>query len=71
MVKLLHSNGATVNAFDKKDRRALHWASYMGHVEVVEELHQYGAELNCRDKQVKGRGWTKVESMTRSQMIGR
>lgn len=30
MVKLLLSRGANINAFDKKDRRALHWAAYMG-----------------------------------------
>ena len=49
---MLHGHGATINAFDKKDRRALHWAAFMGHVDVVEQLHEYGAELNCRDKQV-------------------
>lgn len=30
MVKLLLSRGANINAFDKKDRRAIHWAAYMG-----------------------------------------
>lgn len=30
MVKLLLSRGANINAFDKKDRRAVHWAAYMG-----------------------------------------
>lgn len=30
MVQLLVSRGANVNAFDKKDRRAVHWAAYMG-----------------------------------------
>ena len=29
VVELLIKMGASVNAFDKKDRRALHWASYM------------------------------------------
>lgn len=52
MTKLLLEKGATINAFDKKDRRAIHWAAYMGHVEVVKILVEHGAELNCRDKQV-------------------
>ena len=30
MVNLLLAKGANINAFDKKDRRALHWAEYMG-----------------------------------------
>ncbi|MGH0161946.1 UNVERIFIED_CONTAM: hypothetical protein FKN15_041804 [Acipenser sinensis] len=30
MVNLLLEKGANINAFDKKDRRALHWAAYMG-----------------------------------------
>ena len=52
MLQLLLERGATINAFDKKDRRALHWAAYMGHVDVVRLLLKYDAELNCRDKQV-------------------
>ena len=52
MSRLLLERGATINAFDKRDRRALHWAAYMGHVDVVRELLNHGAELNCRDKQV-------------------
>ena len=53
MVQLLLEKGATINAFDKQDRRALHWAAYMGHVDVVRTLVSYGAEVNCRDKQVR------------------
>ncbi len=30
MVRLLLSRGANINAFDKRDRRAIHWAAYMG-----------------------------------------
>lgn len=30
MVNLLLAKGANINAFDKKDRRALHWAAYEG-----------------------------------------
>jgi ankyrin repeat protein len=52
MAKLLLEQGATINAFDKKDRRAVHWAAYMGHTELVRLLVEHGAELNCRDKQV-------------------
>jgi serine/threonine-protein phosphatase 6 regulatory ankyrin repeat subunit A len=52
MIKLLLDQGATINAFDKKDRRAIHWAAYMGHVEIVKMLVDHGAELNCQDKQV-------------------
>ena len=52
MVRLLIEKGATINAYDKKDRRALHWAAYMGHVEVVRILLDHGAELNARDKMV-------------------
>ena len=52
MVSLLLEKGATINAFDKRDRRAIHWASYMGHVDVVRLLLDRGAEVNCTDKQV-------------------
>ena len=52
MTQLLLSKGATINAFDKKDRRAIHWAAFMGHVDVVRLLIDFGAEINCRDKQV-------------------
>lgn len=30
MVNLLLAKGANINAFDKKDSRALHWAAYTG-----------------------------------------
>lgn len=35
MVKLLLSRGANINAFDKKDRRAIHWAAYMGETGLI------------------------------------
>lgn len=35
MVNLLLAKGANINAFDKKDRRALHWAAYMGEESVL------------------------------------
>ena len=30
MAQLLLTKGAHVNAADKKDRKAIHWAAYMG-----------------------------------------
>jgi len=53
MTQLLLEKGATINTFDKKDRRAVHWAAYMGHVDIVRLLVSFGAELGCRDKQVR------------------
>jgi len=53
MTQLLLEKGATINTFDKKDRRAVHWAAYMGHVDIVRLLVSFGAELGCRDKQVE------------------
>lgn len=35
MVKLLLSRGANINAFDKKDRRAIHWGAYMGELKCL------------------------------------
>lgn len=35
MVSLLLAKGANINAFDKKDCRALHWAAYMGEVAIL------------------------------------
>ncbi len=35
MVQLLVSRGANVNTFDKKDRRAVHWAAYMGETSTL------------------------------------
>lgn len=35
MVNLLLAKGANINAFDKKDRRALHWAAYMGKAQLL------------------------------------
>ncbi|KAA0190534.1 Serine/threonine-protein phosphatase 6 regulatory ankyrin repeat subunit A [Fasciolopsis buskii] len=55
--RFLLEKGASVNAFDKRDRRAMHWAAVCGCAQVslvknrlVELLHQFGAEVNCRDK---------------------
>lgn len=40
MVNLLLAKGANINAFDKKDRRALHWAAYMGEESVLKNKVQ-------------------------------
>ena len=52
MVQLLIEKGTTINSYDKKERRALHWAAFMGHLDVATVLVAKGAEVNCRDKQV-------------------
>jgi len=53
MVSLLLENRAKINALDKKERQAMHWACFMGHIDVVMELAQHGADLACPDKQVR------------------
>ncbi|KPP75000.1 serine/threonine-protein phosphatase 6 regulatory ankyrin repeat subunit A-like [Scleropages formosus] len=65
MVKLLLSRGANINAFDKKDRRAIHWAAYMGHMEVVKLLVSHGAEVTCKDK----KAYTPLHAAASSGMI--
>jgi ankyrin repeat protein len=62
MAQLLLEKGATINTFDKKDRRAIHWAAYMGHIDVVRLLVSFGAELGCRDKQVRLTGYRSMQS---------
>ena len=54
MVQLLIEKSATINSYDKKERRAIHWAAFMGHLDVASALVSKGAEVNCRDKQVNG-----------------
>uniref|UniRef100_A0A3Q2QPZ1 Ankyrin repeat domain 28 n=1 Tax=Fundulus heteroclitus TaxID=8078 RepID=A0A3Q2QPZ1_FUNHE len=65
MVRLLLSRGANINAFDKKDRRAIHWAAYMGHIEVVKLLASHGAEVACKDK----KSYTPLHAAASSGMI--
>uniref|UniRef100_A0A3Q0SID9 Ankyrin repeat domain 28 n=1 Tax=Amphilophus citrinellus TaxID=61819 RepID=A0A3Q0SID9_AMPCI len=65
MVRLLLSRGANINAFDKKDRRAIHWAAYMGHIEVVKLLVSHGAEVACKDK----KSYTPLHTAASSGMI--
>ncbi|VDP82642.1 unnamed protein product [Echinostoma caproni] len=63
VARFLLEKGASVNAFDKRDRRAMHWAAVCGYAQaslvilaiccgiyLVDLLHQFGAEVNCRDK---------------------
>lgn len=38
MVRLLLSRGANINACDKRDRRAIHWAAYMGEKRLGESF---------------------------------
>lgn len=45
MVKLLLSRGANINAFDKKDRRAIHWGAYMG--EFCQKKQQLAPLSHC------------------------
>ena len=52
MTMMLLDKGANINAFDKRDRRAVHYAAYMGAMEVVKLLLDRGAEPGCLDKQV-------------------
>lgn len=52
MVQLLLESKAKINALDKKERQAMHWACFMGYADVVMALIEYGADIMCRDKQV-------------------
>ena len=54
MVQMLLENKAKINALDKKERQAMHWACFMGHIDVVMTLVEHGADLTCSDKQVLG-----------------
>jgi len=65
MTQLLLEKGATINTFDKKDRRAVHWAAYMGHVDIVRLLVSFGAELSCRDKQVRHLHQRRMQGVSR------
>ena len=38
MAQLLLTKGAHVNASDKKDRKPIHWAAFMGKFKLVGEL---------------------------------
>ena len=52
MVALLLEHGANANMHDKQERRPIHWASYIGYIEIVKLLVSHGASVNCLDKEV-------------------
>ena len=52
MCQLLVAENATVNVPDKQDRRAVHWAAFNGHREILQFLAENGALLGVADKQV-------------------
>jgi hypothetical protein len=53
-VRELLRKGANVNARDENGTTPLHWAAFLGHVDVVRLLLERGAEVNARSKG----GWT-------------
>lgn len=52
MAELLITNGCLVNACDKKERRPLHYAAFMGHEDLVRLLLNHGADVNAKDRSV-------------------
>ena len=52
MTRLLLERGATINTYDRRGRRAIHWAAFMCHIEVVNILIGHGADINCYDNMV-------------------
>ncbi len=55
MVELLLKNGANIDARDKLERRAVHWAAFGGHWDVLRMLVVRGADPTARDKDVISR----------------
>ena len=51
MVNLLIAKGANINAFDKKDGRALHWAAFMGkkRLKLYSSRTPHGTLLSRKD----------------------
>ena len=52
MVQLLLEHGATVNAHDKRGRRALHLAASQNRERVIRLLLDKNADVNVGDKKV-------------------
>lgn len=48
MCEYLMQFGCVINASDKKDRRALHFAAYKGHNEIVKALITKGADVDVK-----------------------
>lgn len=48
MSEYLMQFGCVINASDKKDRRALHFATYKGYNEIVKALIAKGADVNVK-----------------------
>jgi len=48
MCEYLMQFGCVINASDKKDRRALHFATYKGHNEIVKTLIAKGADVDVK-----------------------
>uniref|UniRef100_A0A673WG36 Ankyrin repeat domain 52a n=1 Tax=Salmo trutta TaxID=8032 RepID=A0A673WG36_SALTR len=65
MVKLLLNKGANLSANDKRERQPIHWAAYLGHLEVVKLLVSRSADKGCQDKQ----GYTPLHAAAASGHI--
>ena len=50
VANMLKSDSSLAVAFDDDGATALHHAAFYGHREIVELLHDAGADINARDK---------------------
>ncbi|PKU31577.1 serine threonine-protein phosphatase 6 regulatory ankyrin repeat subunit c [Limosa lapponica baueri] len=65
MVNLLLNKGASLSTCDKKDRQPIHWAAFLGHLEVLKLLVARGADVMCKDK----KGYTLLHTAAASGQI--
>ncbi|XP_015471944.2 ankyrin repeat domain-containing protein 1-like [Parus major] len=65
MVNLLLNKGASPSTCDKKDRQPLHWAAFLGHLEVLKLLVARGADVACKDR----KGYTLLHTAAASGQI--